>query len=132
MNFREIKANDDTWFEQRGFTKQPDGSYAKAKRSVPHLRPAPVAVAEPDPRHAPVHAPQREAIYSGRVSVCITSFCCGTQRDTDNIFVKYALDCCRYAGLISSDCPGAIDLVVKETRVPSKAEEGFEILITPI
>lgn len=120
------------WLIENGYTKQLDGSWGKPKRVLQDIRPAPPPIAQPDPEHAQVEPPQRKAIYPGRVLINITSYCCGVQRDTDNIFVKHGLDCCRYAGLISSDCPGTVELVVKETRVSTKKEEGFEVLITPL
>jgi hypothetical protein len=120
------------WLIDHGFEKQLDGSFSKPRRTVPRLRPAAAPVLESYLGHAPDDAPPRKAIYPGIVSVRITSYCCGTQRDTDNIFVKYGLDCCRYAGLISSDCPGTIRLEVREERVSTKKEEGFEVLIIPL
>lgn len=133
MNFREIKSeNADEWFTSKGFRKQADGSWHKPKRTVSRVRPEAAAVAEPAVLDARPEPPSRKAIYPGRVAICVTSYCCGRQRDADNICAKYGIDGFRHAGIIFDDCPDAIELVVKETRVSTKKEEGFEVVVTPL
>lgn len=133
INFRNIKTQDaDAWFIANGFVKQPDGSWSKPKRTVPRVRKEACPEPESSVPDAQIHKAQREAIYPGRVLVSVTSYCCGTQRDSDNICPKYFLDCCRYAGLIRDDCPGTVQLTVKEERVSTKKEEGCEIVIMPL
>lgn len=127
MNDDEFKA-----IQQKGFVEVSPGVFAKPKRAVSDIRAATPAKSQPDIGYAPPQPPSRKAIYTGRVLVCITSYCCGQQRDADNIFVKHGLDCCRLAGIISDDSPEQIELRVTETRVPTKKEEGFEIVITPL
>ena len=118
--------------KERGFVRQPDGTWSKPKRDVPRVCPTPVAVVEPDSEHAPHATVPRKAIYPGRVLVRITSYCCGEQRDHRNVFDKNGLDCCTKSGLIVDDSPKWIDLIVEEKRVSTKKEEGFEVVITPL
>jgi hypothetical protein len=126
-----VKFNED-WLRERGFVPDGKGGWAKPSRDVHPVRPAPAAVPEHRPEPAPLREAQGEAIYPGRVRVRITSFCCGTLRDTDNIFVKYALDCCRYARIISEDSPDKIELQVREVRVKTRKEEGFLVEVIPL
>jgi Holliday junction resolvase RusA-like endonuclease len=133
FQFRDLtKANADAWFIAKGFVREANGSWSKPKRTVPRVRAEAAAVAEPVALRPQHDSPQREAIYPGRVLVCVTSYCCGRQRDADNILAKFGIDCCRHAGIISDDSPEHIELVVKEKRVSTKKEEGFEIVITPL
>ena len=123
---------DEQQLRDRGFIKQPDGSWRKSPTRVPAVHPAPAPEPEPCAEHAQAPETPREAIYPGRVLVRVESRCCGIQHDPDNIFVKWVVDCCRYSGIISGDSPDKIELRIKETRVPTRAEEGVEIIITPL
>lgn len=134
MAFQNLNLNNhEEWLRSKGFVwNDATRAWEKPRRVVRPVCPQTSTVIEPAVRDARIQPPQREAIYPGRVSLCITSYCCGTQRDADNICPKFFVDCCRYAGLIRDDCPDAIELVVKEKRVSTKKEEGCEIVITPL
>lgn len=120
------------WMQSKGFVKDDRGAWHKPKRTIPHFRATPATVTKPVILDARLEPPPRKACYPNRVRISVTSYCCGQQRDADNICAKYGIDCCRHAGLIFDDCPDAIELIVKETRVSTKKEEGFSILITPL
>jgi hypothetical protein len=123
-----------TWLTSRGFVlDNQTGEWRKPKRTVPRVREAARPVAEPTPVRGGHDSVSREAIYPGRVLVRITSFCCGTQRDPDNICPKFFIDCLKHAGVIRDDSCGCIELApIKETRVSTKAEEGCLIEVIPL
>ena len=83
-------------------------------------------------QHAPDATAQAQALYPSRVLVRVESRRCGVQCDPDNILVKWHIDALRYAGILSDDTSAAIDLRITETRVATRAQEGVEILITPL
>lgn len=134
MAFQNLNLNNhEDWLRSKGFVwNDATRAWEKPRRVVPHFRPAPVAVPEPNPEHARDAAVPRKAIYPGRVHVRITSYCCGEQRDARNVFDKYGLDCLTKFGFIVDDSPKWIDLIVEEKRVSTKKEEGFEVVITPL
>lgn len=72
-----------------------------------------------------------KAVYSGRVSVCITSFVHRTG-DADSFFPKYHIDCLRYAGIISDDTEAEIELTVRQKKIGKSEQARTEILITPL
>lgn len=132
FEFRNLtKENADEWFIAKGFAKQTDGSWRKPKRAVPRL----CETSRPKPQHVDRETQDdvapREATYPGCVLVCVTSY---RRRllDDDNLLAKYFVDCCRYSGLIRNDCPGIARIVTKQERVSKKAQEGTEIVITPL
>lgn len=49
--------------------------------------------------------------------------------DEDNLCEKYAVDCCRYAGLLPSDAPGCTSISVSQEKVARKEDERTEIQI---
>jgi len=51
--------------------------------------------------------------------------------DEDNLCEKYAVDCCRYAGLLPSDAPNKTKIEVSQTKVYDEKDERTEITITP-
>lgn len=64
--------------------------------------------------------------YTGRVLVRVTSV---RRRliDEDNLCSKYVVDCCRYAGLISSDDPGKTQ--IQSTQRKAGKEEAEHTII---
>lgn len=104
---------------------------SKRTRKPRDRRPVSSPQLEQAVRNVPVCPPQREAAYTGRVLIRVTSH---RRRliDPDNLCPKYFIDCCRYAGLVRDDTPEAIDLEVRQARVSTKEEERTEILITPL
>lgn len=82
-------------------------------------------------RQTSVEPHERETLYAGRVSVCITSY---RRRllDPDNLCAKWFLDACRYSQLIRDDRPEDITYTVTQTKVASTEEERTEIVITPL
>lgn len=123
----------DIWMRASGFVyDERTKAWNKPKRAVKAVHQAPSAKPEPPPVRPCDDRPPREAIYPGRVHILITSHVCGQLRDEDNICPKFYIDCLRHSGLIRDDCPGVIELDVKEVRVSSKKEEGCEIVITPL
>lgn len=91
------------------------------------LAPAPLVERSPSPRPLAKETPQEP--NPGRVLVRVTSF---RRRllDEDNLCEKYHVDCCRYAGLLSSDAPERTKIEVAQVKVKSKEEERTEIQIT--
>lgn len=76
----------------------------------------------------PLAAAKGKEGHTGRVPVRITSF---RRRllDQDNLVGKFALDCCRYAGLIRQDTPDAISYEIRQIKVKTREEERTEIEI---
>jgi hypothetical protein len=73
----------------------------------------------------------RKAKDAGRFLVRVTSFR-SRSTDIDNICPKYAIDCLRYAQIIPEDSPDCIELVVRQEKVKTKAEERTEIEVTQL
>lgn len=49
--------------------------------------------------------------------------------DQDNLCEKFAVDCCRYAGLLPADDPGKAKIEVSQEKVKRKEDERTEITI---
>lgn len=75
--------------------------------------------------------PQRKTLYTGCVSVRITSY---RRRlcDPDNLVGKWFLDAARYSCLIADDRPEDISYIIAQKKVATKEEERTEILIIPL
>lgn len=88
----------------------------------------PCAELERAARHGPLATGETQGGDSSRFLVRVTSF---RRRllDEDNIAEKYAVDCCRYAGLLPADDPRTTKIEVAQIKVKFKAEERTEILI---
>lgn len=94
-------------------------------------------LSDPEPqypvRHEPLAAQGREgedaARPPGRVRVAVTSY---RRRliDPDNLCPKFAIDACRYAGLIRDDSEADIEFSVRQEKVATKAEEKTVIELT--
>jgi Holliday junction resolvase RusA-like endonuclease len=83
---------------------------------------------ECDLRLGPLAARQAQGSDTARFLIRVTSF---RRRllDEDNLCEKYVVDCCRYAGFIPDDAPGATHIETRQEKVGSKAEERTEISI---
>jgi hypothetical protein len=90
--------------------------------------PAPAPIMERRPRARPLAAGQAKEGNPGRVLVRVTS---RRRRllDEDNLCEKYAVDCCRYAGVIPSDAPDRAKIEVSQEKVTAKEDEGTLIEI---
>lgn len=66
---------------------------------------------------------QIQNLNSGKVLVRLTSYR-ARLLDEDNLCEKYHIDCCRYAGLIRQDSPGAAKIEVRQEKV-AKGEPEF-------
>ena len=97
-----------------------------ASRSAP-------SSAEPEPivRNESVGTAPREACYSMRVRVCVTSFRVRLL-DPDNLCPKYFVDCLRYSNCIRDDRSQDIALEIRQEKVASKSDERTEIELTPL
>jgi len=84
---------------------------------------------EPAVRDEPLGKAKGKEANSERFRVSVTSY--RTRLiDPDNLTPKYFIDACRYAGLIPSDDPKTIDLLVKQ--VLCKSNPRTEIVIEKI
>jgi hypothetical protein len=114
---------------QKGFIRQPDGSYSKADSLAP--RPS-HPVVEHDAGRALVNAPPDEAGRGPRLVLRFTRFAVSLL-DFDNGAggCKFLCDALRYEKLIPDDDPGSIDFQFRQVKVDTFAEEGVEIVIEP-
>lgn len=87
------------------------------------------AVAQQAVWHDALAETRREACYTRRIRIRITSF---RRRllDPDNLAAKYFIDGLRYAGLIPDDREEDIALEVRQVKVKSKTSERTEIELT--
>ncbi len=78
----------------------------------------------------PLGTNEAQERHSGRLAVVVTSF---RRRllDEDNLAIKWAVDACRYAGILHSDAPDQVSIKAKQQKVKTKEEERTEIEITP-
>lgn len=108
----------------KGFVRQPDGSYAKLEARNPRT----VAVVERSAGDAPLEAKTVQRPVGQRIFVRVTS-----QRhrllDEDNLCEKYHVDLCRYAGLLPTDAPDQVHIVVGQIKVDRKETEQTVIEI---
>lgn len=83
---------------------------------------------ECSPGNEPLEASQVEARDSRIIFVRVTSY---RRRllDEDNLCEKFHVDCCRYAGILSSDAPDKTHITVSQVKVKTTAEERTEITI---
>lgn len=83
-----------------------------------------------DAQHAPLGQDEGEGQGETRYTVCITRASTRTL-DKDNLYgsAKWICDGLRYCGLIPDDNPQAIDLIVRQVKVP-KEKVGTLIEIT--
>lgn len=82
-------------------------------------------------QHEPLVEAQRTAFYSGRVSVCITSFRTRLL-DPDRLCGCYFVDALRYSGILLGDEPDKLDYSIRQEKVASKSLERTEIVVTPL
>jgi len=125
-----------------GWVQQPDGSYSKGQNAT-HLRPSvpragdaglldndtgPAPVVERDRQPGTLGALPAQRANAGRFLVRVTS---RRKRllDEDNLCEKYAVDCCRYAGLIPGDGPGQTKIEVRQEKAEPGAAEEIHIQI---
>jgi hypothetical protein len=98
---------------QKGFTRQADGSWAKAVVSTNGA--GTLAKLECHPWHEPLEADKGQEATTARLHIRFTSvrkrLC-----DPDNISVKWQLDALRYCGAIDGDEPEKITLEVDQRK----------------
>ncbi len=84
------------------------------------------AIVERDSGDAPLGKGKAKDSDSGRVLVRVTSI---RKRliDVDNLAEKFAVDCCRYAGLIHDDAPDQTEIQVTQ-RKAAKGEEEHTLI----
>jgi len=104
--------NEDS-LKQLGYTKQPDGSWAKIGRAAGRSRTA--AKLERALGDGALGATQVQAATRQQFLVRVTSI---RKRllDVDNLCEKYHVDCCRYAGLLPTDAPDATQIEVRQRK----------------
>ena len=110
---------------QKGFVRQPDGSYTKVDSLA--SRPS-HPVVEHNVGGTLVSAPPDEAGRGPRLVLRFTRFACALL-DFDNGAggCKFLCDALRYEKLIDDDDPGTIDFKFRQVRVGTRAEEGMFI-----
>ena len=118
---------DERSLEALGYRRQPDGSYCKPSRVVAGI---PDAKPERAPADAPLRTNQNEKSNRRRITVCITGHRCRPV-DPDNFAggCKILIDQLRAFRLIPDDDPGTIELITRQIRVRTRAEEGTEVKI---
>jgi len=93
--------------------------------------PRPAPKLERRPRNGALAKGKTEKPVPTRVLVRVTSYRCRLL-DEDNLCEKYAVDCCRYAGLLPGDSAAEAKIEVCQEKVGSKAEERTVIEISPL
>jgi Holliday junction resolvase RusA-like endonuclease len=113
----------------KGYIRQPDGSYSKiASPVVAKSRPS---VPEPAARRGTLGTSEDQAQGTGRRVLRITVYR-SRLLDPDNVVPKYEIDALRYAGIIADDSAAHVEVVTRQVKVGSKKEEGTEIIISEI
>ena len=108
---------------QLGYRQNPDGSFSHTS-TLPHAKPQPVA------RPALDATPKREKPRQNRTTLCITRHATKLL-DADNFAggCKPLIDQLRYAKLIPDDDPETVEILFRQTKVKTKAEERTEVEI---
>jgi hypothetical protein len=109
-----------------GCRQNPDGSFShSATAGIPHAKPQPAA------RQALDHAGPRESPRKARTTLVITRSACSLL-DADNYAggCKPLIDQLRYAKLIADDDPETVEILFRQVKVKTKAEEMTKVEIT--
>ena len=108
---------------QLGYRQNPDGSFSHTS-TLPHAKPQPVA------RPALDGPARREETRQNRITLCITRHATKLL-DADNFAggCKPLIDQLRYAKLIPDDDPETVEILFRQTKVKTKAEERTEVEI---
>ena len=111
---------------QLGYTESSPGVFTHSSTAgIPHAKP------QPAPRPALDDTPKGESPRQGRTTLIITRSACSLL-DADNFAggCKPLIDQLRYAKLIEDDDPETIEILFRQTKVKTKAEEMTHIEIT--
>ena len=111
-----------------GYQCNPDGTYTKSVSMsswIPHAKP------QPAPRQTLDHAGTRESPRKARTTLIITRSACSLL-DADNYAggCKPLIDQLRYAKLIADDDPETVEILFRQVKVKTKAEEMTKVEIT--
>ena len=110
---------------QLGYRQNPDGSFSHTSTAgLPHPKP------QPAPRPTLVAPAKRESPRQARTTLIITRRSCSLL-DADNFAggCKPLIDQLRYAKLIEDDDPETIEILFRQVKVKTKAEEMTQIEI---
>jgi hypothetical protein len=110
-----------------GYQCNEDGTYAKSgsiPSGIPHAKP------QPTPRQALVNSCEGESPRKARTTLIITRSACSLL-DADNYAggCKPLIDQLRYAKLIADDDPETIEILFRQVKVKTKAEEMTQVEI---
>jgi hypothetical protein len=111
---------------QLGYRQNPDGSFSHSSTAgIPHAKP------QPAPRQTLDHAGTRESPRKARTTLVITRSACSLL-DADNYAggCKPLIDQLRYAKLIADDDPETVEILFRQVKVKTKAEEMTQVEIT--
>ena len=109
-----------------GYRQNPDGSFSHSSTArLPHPQP------QPAPRPTLVGNPKGESKCKNRTTLCITRRAVSLL-DADNFAggCKPLIDQLRYAKLITDDDPGSVEIIFRQVKVATKAEEMTTVEIT--
>jgi hypothetical protein len=110
---------------QLGYRQNPDGSFSHTSTAgISHPKP------QPAPRPTLVAPAKRESPRQARTTLIITRRSCSLL-DADNFAggCKPLIDQLRYAKLIEDDDPETIEILFRQVKVKTKAEEMTQIEI---
>ena len=111
---------------QLGYQQNQDGSFSHSSTAgIPHAKP------QPNPRQALDHSGAREGSSKARITLSITRCSCSLL-DADNFAggCKPLIDQLRYAKLIADDDPETVEILFRQIKVKTKAEEMTQVEIT--
>lgn len=111
-----------------GYQCNPDGTYTKSvsmSSGLPHAKP------QPTPRQALVNSCEGEDPRKARTTLIITRSAVSLL-DADNYAggCKPLIDQLRYAKLIADDDPETVEILFRQVKVKTKAEEMTQVEIT--
>jgi hypothetical protein len=110
-----------------GYKLDADGNYSRTETNAPR-----VSNSQPkqNPRKTLQVSDGIQKRSASRITLCITRFATRLL-DEDNLAgAKLLTDQLRYAGIIPSDAPEILKIVLDQVKVPHKEEEKTEIKIT--
>lgn len=108
-----------------GYRQNPDGSFSHSSTAgIPHPKP------QPTPRLPLVNPREGKDQSKTRTTLVITRLSCSLL-DADNFAggCKPLIDQLRYAKLIEDDDPETVEILFRQTKVKTKAEERTEVEI---
>lgn len=114
--------------KQKGFVRQPNGTYSKISSMAPRPQ---GAILEFSKQHNSLGTPRNSKKSPARFRVRIIGYYVRPLDDC-NFCTKYLIDCVRYSRIVTDDNWGNLRVQGEQYQVETAEEEGTEIIVEEI